>query len=107
MFSSAHISILPFEDGLSERRTSFMTAMAFGVPFVTSLPKFPIEGLINGHNIVYLKGNTVDEIRKTLLSLCSMGDGKLQQLGLNARQWYEANFSEDILFQKLSAIVGC
>jgi len=106
IFSAAHFLILPFENGLSERRGSFMAAMASGMPVVTVIPTIPIEGLVDNYNVVYLNDNTIAEIEKKLLLLSTTEDKMLKQIGANARRWYVSHYSDDILFQKLSAIVN-
>jgi glycosyltransferase involved in cell wall biosynthesis len=51
-FAAADICVLPYMDGASFRRGSFMAALAHGMPIVSSTPHFPIPDLQQGENIL-------------------------------------------------------
>jgi glycosyltransferase involved in cell wall biosynthesis len=50
-FRAADICVLPYRDGASYRRGSFMAALAHGLPIVSTQPKVSIATLIHGENI--------------------------------------------------------
>lgn len=53
---SAHLTacdvvVLPYRDGVSFRRGSFLAALAHGCPIVSTRPAIPLPGLLDGENI--------------------------------------------------------
>ena len=48
---AADICVLPYRDGVSFRRGSFMAALAHGRPIVSTYPRVPIPELVDGGNI--------------------------------------------------------
>jgi glycosyltransferase involved in cell wall biosynthesis len=53
-FLAADICVLPYRDGVSFRRGSFMAALAHGLPIVSTQPQMPIPALVDGDNIVLI-----------------------------------------------------
>lgn len=51
-FLAADICVLPYRDGASYRRGSFMAALAHGLPIVSTKPRIPITTLVDGANIL-------------------------------------------------------
>ncbi|MGC8787189.1 MAG: glycosyltransferase family 4 protein [Anaerolineae bacterium] len=51
-FLAADICVLPYRDGVSYRRGSFMAALAHGLPIVSTKPRVPIATLVDGKNIL-------------------------------------------------------
>ena len=51
-FWAADVCVLPYTDGVSFRRGSFMAALAHGMPIVSTLPQHGNPLLINGENIL-------------------------------------------------------
>ena len=50
-FAAADVCILPYRDGASFRRGSFMAALAHGMPIVSTWPATPLPSLVDGENI--------------------------------------------------------
>ncbi len=53
-FLAADICVLPYRDGVSFRRGSFMAALAHGLPIVSTQPLVPISALADGDNILLI-----------------------------------------------------
>lgn len=76
---AADVCVLPYRDGVSFRRGSLMAALAHGLPIVSTKPRIPVNGLVEGENILLVAvddaGGAADaaerlsqspELRKTL-----------------------------------------
>lgn len=50
-FKASDLCVLPYRDGASYRRGSFMAALAHGMPIVTTLPEVPQPWMANGDNV--------------------------------------------------------
>ncbi len=50
-FAAADICMLPYRDGASYRRGSFMAALAHGLPIISTTPRVALESLADGENI--------------------------------------------------------
>jgi len=46
------ICVLPFEDGVTTKRGSFMVALQHGLPIITTKSKFLPDGLMDGKNVI-------------------------------------------------------
>ncbi len=101
MFAQSEIVLLPYEDGLTERRGSFMAAMASGKPVVTSLPSIAIEGLQDNYNVIFLPNNSHLEIAATLMRLSEKRPSDLSEIGSNAIKWYTSHYSDSVLYDRL------
>lgn len=51
-FLASDICLLPYQDGVSYRRGSFMAALAHGMPIVTTRPAVPYRDLIDGETLL-------------------------------------------------------
>jgi len=69
-FRAADICVLPYRDGASYRRGSFMAALAHGLPIVSTKPRVPIDGLHDGDNILLVPADdhlaTADAVEKLI-----------------------------------------
>jgi len=97
---SIDIVFLPFSDGLSERRGSFMTAMGLGLPVVTTKPEIQINNLENFKNVIFISSSSYLEIEHILLKLLKVKSEKLQEVGKNAYDWYMRGYSDKKFIEK-------
>jgi glycosyltransferase involved in cell wall biosynthesis len=51
-FLASDICVLPYRDGVSYRRGTFMAALAHGLAIVSTQPRVPIATLVDGQNIL-------------------------------------------------------
>ena len=69
-FLAADICVLPYRDGVSYRRGSFMAALAHGLPIVSTQPRVPIASLVDGENILLIPPDdplaTADAVEKLM-----------------------------------------
>lgn len=54
-FALASMCVLPFEDGVSTKRTSFMAALQHGLPTITTRSDFLPDGLVDYENVILVK----------------------------------------------------
>lgn len=92
------ILILPFEDGLTERRGSFMLAMQLGKTVITTKPKYQIPDLFNYYNIIFYE--KIDELPKIVNNLINNKE-LLNKISSNAFKWYNEFYSNEKFLQKL------
>ena len=50
-FLASDLCVLPYRDGVSLRRGSFMAALGHGLPIITTAPQVPLPELVHGRNI--------------------------------------------------------
>jgi len=67
-FLAADICVLPYRDGVSYRRGSFMAALAHGMPIVSTQPRTPNSTLADGESILLVPADhplaTADAVEK-------------------------------------------
>lgn len=97
---------LLFEDGLTIRRGSFMTAMAFGKPVLTTMSHYKIDGLKHLENVIFLNSLKESEIADSLSYIIKLDKNKLIEIGNKARIWYQQNYSEEIYIKKIIEILS-
>lgn len=83
-FLSADICVLPYRDGASFRRGSFMAALAHGMPIVTTWPQGDAPPLQDGENVLFVPPQDPQALSAAILRLA--GDPELRhRLGAGAR----------------------
>jgi len=69
-FLAADICVLPYRDGISYRRGTFMAALAHGLPIVSTQPRVPIASLVDGENVLLVPPDdalaTADAVEKLI-----------------------------------------
>jgi glycosyltransferase involved in cell wall biosynthesis len=64
------ICVLPFEDGVTTKRGSFMVALQHGLPIITTRSEFLPDGLVEGENVILVDyGNKQALVAKMLNAL--------------------------------------
>jgi glycosyltransferase involved in cell wall biosynthesis len=82
---AADACILPYRDGASFRRGSFMAALAHGQPIVSTCPQVPLPELRDGENVLLVPPDDADALAAAVARLAA--DPALrQQLGDEARE---------------------
>jgi glycosyltransferase involved in cell wall biosynthesis len=89
--SAADIGFFPFEDGVTLRRLSFMTAMCHGLPCVTTSGHAGSAdiGLSDGANLLFAStSDDVDSMARSVLSLIDSA-GQRHAISEGAKKWAE------------------
>jgi len=82
---AADVCVLPYRDGVSFRRGSFMAALAHGRPVVSTFPQVPLPELKDGENILLVPPDDPDALAAAVARLAA--DPRLRQrLGDGARK---------------------
>lgn len=106
IFAKTDAVILPFNDGVTERRGSFLTCMALGKAVVTTQPKVSFPGLINLQNVLFLENLSKEEVLRKVEYIRSISRSKLKEIGNAAHDWYMQNFSEKIFVDKIISVIN-
>jgi glycosyltransferase involved in cell wall biosynthesis len=79
------VLVLPYRDGVSYRRGSFMAGLAHGCPIITTHPALALPDLRDGDNLRLIAPTDAHALADVLVELA--GDGALRdRLSLGARQ---------------------
>lgn len=73
-FLAADVCVLPYRDGVSFRRGSFMAALAHGLPIISTHPPRPNRALRNGENILLIPADDVSAAAGAAEKLMSAPD---------------------------------
>jgi len=68
-FTASDICVLPYRDGVSFRRGSFMAALAHGLPIVTTQPGLPLVELVNGENVMLVARDDVGVLAEAIAQI--------------------------------------
>ena len=105
-FMASDICVLPYLDGVSFRRGSFMAALAHGLPIVTTQPGLPLGDLVNGENVMLVSRDDVAELAAAIAQLIDTPDLR-KQLADAARQLSLSFDWEQIARRTLEAYGAC
>ena len=84
-FGAADICVLPYRDGASFRRGSFLAALTHGMPIVTTQPRVPLPALAHGQNVWLVPPRDPKALSEALALLAEERHLR-QTLGHGARQ---------------------
>jgi glycosyltransferase involved in cell wall biosynthesis len=68
-FAISDICVLPFEDGVSTKRGSFMAALQHGLPIITTRGRFVPEGLMDRENVMLVDYGSSDGLANAIVEL--------------------------------------
>lgn len=99
-FQEMDVVYLPFKEGVTERRTSFMTAMGFGKIVITSKPHIAINGLVSEENVFFMDDFSAKAFERLLNTIKKLDYQKIQTISKKAHNWYMENYSDKIFIDK-------
>jgi len=70
------VVVMPYRDGVSFRRTTFIAALCHGRPVVTTCPTVPLVELRDGENVLLVPPRDVDSLARAIARLA--GDASLR-----------------------------
>ena len=105
-FDSIDIVYLPYEGGVTERRTSFMTVMGFGKIVITTKPKIEINGLIEGENVFFIDDLSSKSFNSIITKVKALDDSKIKKIKDQAHKWYMNNYSDEPFINKFLSILN-
>jgi glycosyltransferase involved in cell wall biosynthesis len=99
--AGSDIALLPYKDGISLRRATFITAMQHGLPIVTTIAgDYLPDGLINNENVIFVDINDTEGFISAARALAL--DASLRsELGTNAILWGNAFNWKNVAFNHL------
>ncbi len=71
---AADVVVMPYRDGVSFRRTTFIAALCHGRPVVTTYPTVPLVELRDGENVLLVPPNDVDSLATAIARLAGDAD---------------------------------
>lgn len=93
---ASDICVLPYRDGASFRRGSFMAALAHGLPIVSTRPRVDVPELRHGENILLVPPDAPVALAEAIAGLA--GDANLRhRLGEGA-----ARLAQDFTWEKIA-----
>lgn len=104
-FNDMDVVYLPFKEGVTERRTSFMTAMGFGKIVITTRPNINIDGLIEGENVFFMDDFSMDSFNNILIQISRLSEQQILSIMEKAHNWYMKNYSDKIFIERLLKVI--
>jgi glycosyltransferase involved in cell wall biosynthesis len=96
---AADMCILPYSDGVSERRSSFVAVLSHGIPVITTRCQNTPEALVDRENILLVDPGSPAQIAAAAEAL--INSPKLrQQLAEASRGLYEERYSWEVIADK-------
>ncbi len=86
---ASDICVLPYRDGASFRRGSFMAALVHGLPIVSTQPRVPLPELVDGRNIVLVTPDDAEALADKIADLTESAEWR-ERLGAGARELSQA-----------------
>ena len=71
---ASDVVVMPYRDGVSFRRTTFIAALCHGRPVVTTNPTVPLVELQDGRNVLLVPPHDVDELARAVARLADDAD---------------------------------
>jgi glycosyltransferase involved in cell wall biosynthesis len=70
----ADLCVLPFDDGVTAKRGSFVCALQHGLPIITTKSEHPPVGLIDRHNAILVEPGDVEALADAIVELAENED---------------------------------
>ena len=95
------LMVLPFPEGVSERRGTFLAAVTHGVPVITTKSNTIPEGLKDGENIKLIEPGISKVLAEAIMELIR-NDELRRSIGLNGLKWSQRFTWQKILESHIS-----
>jgi glycosyltransferase involved in cell wall biosynthesis len=95
------LMVLPFPEGVSERRGTFLAAVTHGVPVITTKSNTIPEGLKDGENIKLIEPGSSKVLAEAIMELIR-NDELRRSIGLNGLKWSQRFTWQKILESHIS-----
>ncbi len=82
---ASDLCVLPFKDGVSFRRGTFMAALVHGCPTITTFPAVPTPELLDGENVLLVPADSVDDLVDAMKTLAT-NSRLAQRIGAGAQE---------------------
>jgi glycosyltransferase involved in cell wall biosynthesis len=82
---ASDICVLPYRDGASFRRGSFMAALIHGLPIVSTRPEVPLPELADGQNIALVPPDDAEALADKIVALAASPEQRAR-LGAGAAE---------------------
>jgi len=98
----ADICVLPFDDGVTSKRSSFICAMQHGLPTITTWSKHMPSGLVDRHNVILVRPKDEKALAEAIIEIASNAALRAT-LSRNARE-FGTRFSWEAIAEKTWAV---
>lgn len=104
-FPLIDVVCLPYIQGVTIRRGSFMTAMGYGKLVLTTRSKIKIENLEHLKNVYFIENPSSNDIKQGLIYISKLDSEIQKKIGVNGKVWYFENYSENIYISKIMNVI--
>lgn len=100
------VFIAPFIDGVSTRRTSVITAMAYGLPVISTQSEHTESVFVHKENIILISNKSSHLELKDAIEKLILDSNLRNKISLSARKTFQKEFAWEAIARRISAVYG-